>query len=99
MKNIVLYTMLLMGSSGFAFGQIYKVLWTFGGPPNDGSNPVGTLVRDKAGNLYGTTKFGGSSTAPDCGCGEVFELSPNSDGTWKEAVLYNFCVGDTGFIC
>jgi hypothetical protein len=27
---------------------------------------------------------------PPQGCGTVFELSPNSDGTWAETVLYNF---------
>jgi uncharacterized repeat protein (TIGR03803 family) len=42
---------------------------------------------DQAGNLYGTTQFGGSS-----GVGVVFELSPNADGSWSEKVLYVFPV-------
>jgi len=53
----------------------------------------GNLVFDRAGNLYGTTRLGGAT--PSCsGCGTVFKLSPNSDGTWTEAILYNFCSDD-----
>ena len=64
------------------------VLYRFTGPPNDGLGPVAGLVRDKAGNLYGTTEVGGNSTAQNCpeGCGTVFEL----DTTGKETVLYSF---------
>ena len=49
------------------------------------------LTFDQAGNLYGTT-FGGSPG--DCYwryiCGYVFELSPNSDGSWTENEIYGF---------
>jgi uncharacterized repeat protein (TIGR03803 family) len=40
----------------------------------DGSEPAGNLIMDGAGNLYGTTTFGGKG---DCigGCGTVFTLS------------------------
>jgi uncharacterized repeat protein (TIGR03803 family) len=87
-------------SSGIALGQQYKVLWSFGGPPNGGSNSVGDLVLDKSGNLYGTTETGGASA--ECislNCGTVFMLSPNSDGTWSETVLYNFCSNPTQYQC
>ncbi len=47
----------------------------------DGAFPSGGLVRDKAGNLYGTTPVGGASC-----CGTVFKL----DTTGKETVLYSF---------
>ncbi len=40
---------------------------------SDGSNPVGALVMDVAGNLYGTTYYGGDSI---CGCGVVFKIVP-----------------------
>lgn len=50
----------------------------------DGQNPQGTLVMDSAGNLYGTTLYGGAGTA-----GTVFEVS--ADGT--ETVLYSFGSG------
>ncbi len=57
------------------------VLYSFGAKPGDGLQPVAGLVRDGAGNLYGTTYIGGVH-----GNGTVFELSP--DGT--ETVLVSF---------
>jgi uncharacterized repeat protein (TIGR03803 family) len=54
----------------------------------DGANPyVGSLVFDPAGNLYGTTLFGGRST---CNCGTAFKLTLRSDGKWSESLLYAF---------
>jgi uncharacterized repeat protein (TIGR03803 family) len=47
--------------------------------------PEAGLVRDKAGNLYGTTTTGGAH-----GLGTVFSLIPNKAKTaWKEKVLYS----------
>jgi len=95
MKNVLLCIATFALGCPFAFGQAqYKVLWNFAGAPNDGSAPEGSLVLDHAGNLYGTSFTGGSTTATVCfpyGCGTVFELSPNQDGTWTETVLYSFC--------
>jgi uncharacterized repeat protein (TIGR03803 family) len=61
-----------------------KILYTFTGG-NDGAEPSSTLIFDQKGNLYGTTVLGGAH-----GYGNVFELSPNSDGTWTESVVYSF---------
>ena len=58
------------------------VLYDFAGG-TDGAYPVGALIMDSAGNLFGTTRSGGSA-----GGGTVFELSP-SEGVWKEQVIYN----------
>ena len=71
-----------------------KVLYRFQGG-TDGFEPLGTLVADQAGNLYGTTTSGGTG---DCngGCGTAFELSPNPDGTWTETILYSFAGGNDG---
>lgn len=63
----------------------------------DGSNPHGRLTFDASGNLYGTATFGGNGHLPQAGV--AFELSPNSNGTWSEAVLYNFCSLGTGLNC
>lgn len=53
----------------------------------DGSNPFGGLLRDTAGNLYGTTGSGGGLACPHAGgCGVVFKL----DTTGKETVLHSF---------
>ena len=72
-----------------------KVLFSFTGG-NDGGDPAAGLILDKAGNLYGTTVVGGTGTACEGGCGTVFELTRNSDGTWHESVLHNFQAGADG---
>ena len=69
------------------------VLYSFTGS-TDGGQPYGSLVLDAAGNLYGTTNFGGSSNC-NLGCGTVFELTPGSGG-WSETVLYTFTGGSDG---
>lgn len=46
-----------------------------GYPCSDGSRPVSNLVFDAMGNLYGTTKNGGSLECTD-GCGVVFKITP-----------------------
>jgi uncharacterized repeat protein (TIGR03803 family) len=69
---------LLPTSSGWK----YKILHNFG---MHGARPVGGLVLDSAGNLYGTTSIGGPF-----GHGLVFELTPNASGLWREIVLYKF---------
>jgi uncharacterized repeat protein (TIGR03803 family) len=58
----------------------------------DGFNPYGGLIFDKAGNLYGTTSAGGSSShCAKNGCGSVFELSPSDSGPeWTETILHSF---------
>ena len=69
-----------------------QVLYAFQGG-NDGSGPSSSLIFDSAGNLYGTTPGGGGGS---CACGTVFELSPSSNGTWSETVLYRFQGGSDG---
>lgn len=66
------------------------VLHEFGGG-SDGANPSSGVIFDGEGNLYGTTQNGGSSACGGTGCGTVFKLSPNGNGTWAESVLYAFC--------
>jgi uncharacterized repeat protein (TIGR03803 family) len=66
------------------------VLHAFAGG-SDGAEPVAQLIKDKAGNLYGTTEEGGS-TGCGSGCGTVFKLAAN--GT--ETVLYAFTGGSDG---
>jgi uncharacterized repeat protein (TIGR03803 family) len=78
-----------------------KVIYTFMGK-SDGAGPSAGLVFDTAGNLYGTTTYGGDVAAcpgnyGDAGCGVVFKLTP-SGSTWQENVLYTFTNGlDGGF--
>lgn len=70
-----------------SLAQSFTVLHTFSITGSDGSNPEGTLVRDNAGNLYGTTFNGGRFTN-----GEVFKL--NKVNTLK--ILYSFPGGADG---
>lgn len=71
-------------------GKNYRILYTFSGGA-DGSEPWGPVVLDKAGNLYGTTRYGGTlSCNPPNGCGVVFKL--NSKGV--ETVLHTFSEAD-----
>ena len=73
-----------------------QVLYAFQGG-SDGLYPSGNLVLDAAGNLYGTTVYGGDYTrCTDYGCGTVFELSPNGDGTWTESIVYDFSASSDG---
>jgi uncharacterized repeat protein (TIGR03803 family) len=51
------------------------------------------VVMDAAGNLYGTTGFGGD---PKCYCGTVFKLTPGAHGKWKYTVLHSFTGGLDG---
>src|SRR6202451_959781 len=64
------------------------VLYTFTGS-TDGGIPIGRLIRDGEGNLYGITSLGGDAT---CSCGTVFELTTN--GSLK--VLHAFLGGTDG---
>jgi uncharacterized repeat protein (TIGR03803 family) len=52
-----------------------------------GESPGAGVVRDKAGNLFGTTIAGGD---PKCGCGLIFKLAPQANGKWKYIVLHRF---------
>ena len=68
-------------------GWTEKVLHSFGAA----KFPFGGLVFDAAGNLYGTTKAGGTARS-----GTVFQLSPRKNGNWRVAILYSFLGGTDG---
>jgi len=74
-------------------GKKFKLLYKFCTEANclDGSGPVGNLVIDTSGNLYGTTLLGGAH-----GQGTAFELSPTAHGVWSLHKLYDFCSGGAG---
>src|SRR5438067_2494659 len=72
----------------------FALLYSFRGKA-DGYDPNGSLLRDSAGNLYGTTYFGGTSSIcpaldgidlAQVGCGTVFKL----DSTGTHTVLHHF---------
>jgi uncharacterized repeat protein (TIGR03803 family) len=72
-----------------------RVIYSFRGG-YDGENPVGGLIEDSAGNLYGTTEYGGNWGA--CGqrsCGTVFELK-RAQTKYRERRLYVFKAPNDG---
>jgi uncharacterized repeat protein (TIGR03803 family) len=70
-----------------------QILYNFHGSL-DAAGPTGSLIFDAAGNLYGTTDWGGNCVQGSC-YGTVFELSPSANG-WTETVLYRFTGGSDG---
>jgi len=82
-----LYSTVDYGGTSFA-GGVFKIapdgtetmLYSFSGGA-DGAYPFSAVVRDSAGNLYGTTSQGGSANA-----GVVFKV----DSSGIETVLHNF---------
>ncbi len=73
-------------TTGSLFAQTFLILHTFG-DGGDGTKPQTSLLRDSAGNLYGTTSGGGSA-----GAGTVFKI----DTANQESVLYSFQGGSDG---
>lgn len=63
---------------------------------NDGGGPSSGLIRDRAGNMYGTTVFGGDLSSCSFfgipGCGVVYKVDPSG----YETVLHAFTGGADG---
>lgn len=83
---LALGIVLLLATSHSAQAQTFTDLYSFAGAP-DGAHPFAGLVRDAAGNLYGTTYTGATS-----GYGTVFKVDPKGN----ETVLYSFTGGNDG---
>lgn len=69
-------------------GWTEKVLHSFG---RAAGFPLGKLVFDTAGNLYGTTRSGGTARS-----GTVFRLTHGTRGDWKVTILYSFLGNSNG---
>ena len=88
-----LYGTTYFGGTG-SHGVVYKldpadheaVLYSFTGGA-DGGGPYAGVIRDSAGNLYGTTYYGGTANL-----GVVYKLDPAG----HETVLYSFTSGAGG---
>ncbi len=90
LATIIFSAALFLTFVGSAMAGQYKVIYTFQST-SDAYTPQTQMIADAAGNLYGTTQFGGAH-----GLGTVFELSPSGDGTWTESILYSFAEGTDG---
>jgi hypothetical protein len=73
-------------SGPWKFTTLYSFSIEANGEAPNGEIPVGGLLFDSAGNLYGATAYGGTV---DGGLGTVFELSPNGSGGWNESVIWS----------
>lgn len=72
-------------------GWTFITMYDFAG--FDGGGPVGKLLMDSAGNVYGTTLS--ASGNGDC-CGSVFKLTP-SNGGWIYTDLHDFTGSDGAY--
>jgi uncharacterized repeat protein (TIGR03803 family) len=73
--------------TAFKLDKTGRQIWLHGFNGANGNDPFAGLLRDAAGNLYGTTEFGGGTKCNNSlGCGAVFKLN----GMGKETVLHKF---------
>ncbi len=85
--------------NGGGCGTVFKidtahhesVLYTFAGG-TDGYDPYGGVVRDRHGNLFGTTVSGGTYNCAGEGCGILFKIDPSG----RETILHRFTEGPDG---
>jgi uncharacterized repeat protein (TIGR03803 family) len=88
-------TVVLLSTSTLLFAGTEKVLFNdteaVGYPPSNG------LIFDSAGNLYGSAFNGAEACAiGEGGCGVIFKLSPQANGTWAYTEIYKFTGGSDG---
>jgi uncharacterized repeat protein (TIGR03803 family) len=78
-------------SGSWAYAQIYSACGSNGCP--GGYNPPAPPVWDSKGNFWGTMTYGGTNQSPCLsvfGCGVIYEVTPNGDGTWTYNVMHEF---------
>jgi len=88
------------GCNSQGCGTVYKVasdgtesiVYVFPGGSDGGTPGNGALVKDDAGNLYGTTVAGGDLDCGSAGCGLVYKLTRHG----QETVLHRFTGGTDG---
>ena len=80
-------------------GYSYSVIYKFTGGA-DGAWPLGGLLIDASGVIYGATQSGAASACPGAfqGCGTVYTLSPAKSGYYTEKTLHAFQGGSDGVI-
>jgi uncharacterized repeat protein (TIGR03803 family) len=82
---VALVALTVLGIAPRTAAQTETVLYSFGGSGTDATSPYAGLIFDSSGNLYGTTVVGGAHNY-----GTVFELTPQTGGSWTEKTLYSF---------
>ena len=85
--NVACTLSLLCMTAAYAAPKPFNILGNF--DVKNGSSPEATLLQASDGTFYGTTIYGGSSTACQYGCGTVFKLTPSGPVT-----IYSFSGSD-----
>ncbi len=80
------FALLVFTANAWA-GSTEQVLYSF----QQQDRPWSGVILDAAGNLYGTSTYGGSSSR-----GAVYMLTPTQGGGWKETIIYSFTGGVDG---
>jgi uncharacterized repeat protein (TIGR03803 family) len=88
----VICALIVLATGTRAVAQKEKQLYGFGINSTDATYPYAGLTFDTAGNLYGTTLYGGANND-----GTVFELV-KAGGHWTEKILHSFGSGEDGFL-
>src|SRR5258708_20817362 len=94
------------GGVGYELSQNLQGQWTENilyslTGQTDGGGPL-DVVFDQGGNLYGGASYGGDLNcnnygSRDTGCGVIFQLFSNGNGSWTESTLHVFGLFDGAF--
>lgn len=79
------------GSDGWTYTQLYNFCSQYLCP--DGAGMPAPPIWDAKGNMWGVTTYGGTAQSAcmgPVGCGVIFAMTPNSDGTWTYHVAHRF---------
>jgi uncharacterized repeat protein (TIGR03803 family) len=89
---LLMAALIILTTVASAQYNIYSetTLYSFGYVPGDAAKPVGNIIFDPAGNIYGASSSGG------LGYGTIYELSRDSSGIWSDYILYAFTGGADG---
>jgi uncharacterized repeat protein (TIGR03803 family) len=90
--NVGCGTVFTLARSGGSWTE--SVIYAFQGGADGAGPETGPLLLGKDSVLYGTTEGGGGSGCDGGGCGTVFEMTPEGENKWSEAVIYSFQGGD-----
>ncbi len=99
---ILLLALVTVCLGSVAQAQTFSVLHTFTNGLDGAYPSAGGLTIDHAGNIYGTTAFGGvrrsecSWNGPNGGCGTVFRMVRKGSG-WLLQTLYDFHQANDGY--
>jgi uncharacterized repeat protein (TIGR03803 family) len=83
------------GAGGWIYAVLYNYCQTY---CPDGTSEPAPPVWDAVGNLWGVTTYGGigqPACSSEFGCGVVFEMTPDGDGTWTYNVIHQFASSST----